>query len=920
MRTISRHGLNQFFVCIALGFNAIPLYAASDLFISEYVEGSSYNKAIEIYNDTGASVDLSMYQLQYYFNGGITPGHTIDLSGTLLNGDVYVVAEDAADAPLRDLADQLDTSTSWFNGDDAVVLLNAGVIIDAIGQIGFDPGSEWGSGDTSTQNNTLRRLGCVADSDAYDIFDPAVQWQGFPQNSFDGIGLHSCDVEPPPPNDTYIHLVQGAGASSPMVGQTVRVEAVVIADFQASNELRGFFIEEEDADRDTDPLTSEGLFVFDGGSGVEVNVGDLVRVTGTVTEYFDLTEITNVSVEIISNANPLPALTDVELPIPSADYLERFEGMWVQLPQTLTVTENYDLGRYGEVWLSSGGQLMAPTNIALPGIDALAQQAANDLNRLLIDDFSSVQNPDPIIYPTPKLTAFNTLRSGDTVAGVTGALHYAFGYYRVQPTQMPNFVATNARSASPQIIDGQLKVASFNVLNYFNGDGLGGGFPTSRGADTLEEFTRQRDKIIAAMGAMQADIIGLMEIENDGYGSDSAIADLVNGLNAAAPSGVSYAYINPGVPQIGSDEITVGLIYRQQSVTPVGDAAILDSSVDPRFIDTKNRPTLVQTFEEITKHAKVTVAVNHLKSKGSACDDVGDPDIGDGQGNCNLTRTTAAQALVDWLATDPTASDDSDFLIIGDLNAYAKEDPVSAIKDAGYVDLIDTVIGADSAYSYVFEGQSGYLDHALASPSLSAQVNGLSEWHINADEPRVLDYNMEFKSANQISELYNADAYRASDHDPVIVGLDLPPVAQTVHVIDLDVSIKRRHDHRLEVKVIIRVQNDIGEAVEGVTVQGTWQGVKLTQSAQCITDSNGVCSVTIPIHKNGLRLVFTVDALLHDSLTYNQAANTDADGDSDGTTIKVLKAIKHADRDRLEYFPGHIFAGFLQKDESLWKD
>lgn len=896
MRIKKKQGVFGLVVSLALASCATTSIAATDLFISEYVEGSGFNKAIEIYNDTGAGVDLSTYELQYYFNGSATAGRTIALSGSLNDGNTYVVAEDAADPALRDLADLLDTSTSWFNGDDAVVLLNGGVIVDAIGQIGFDPGSQWGTGDTSTQNNTLRRIGCVNDADAFDVFDPAVQWQGYPQDSFDGIGAHDCGITPPPPPlETFIHVVQGDGASSPLVGQSVTVEAVVIADFQGGTQLRGFFIQEEDADQDHDPLTSEGVFVFDSSSPVDVNVGDLVSVTGTVTEYFGLTEITNVSVEIINNTNPLPTVTNIELPFASTDYLERLEGMFVQLPQTLTVTENYNLGRYGEVWLSSGGRLMAPTNVALPGIDALAQQAANDLNRLLLDDFSTIQNPDPIIYPTPQLTAFNTLRSGDSVSGTTGALHYAFGVYRLQPTQLPNFVADNPRSNQPQNIEGRLKVASFNVLNYFNGDGLGGGFPTSRGADTLEEFTRQRDKIIAAITSMDADIIGVMEIENDGYGSNSAIADLVNGLNTAAPAGVSYAYIDPGVNQIGTDAIAVGLIYRQESVLPVGAAAILDSSVDPRFIDTKNRPTLAQTFEEIGKGAQLTIAVNHLKSKGSACDDVGDPDIGDGQGNCNLTRTAAAEALVDWLANDPTDSGDSDFLIIGDLNAYAKEDPITAIKSGGYIELIDSTIGADSAYSYIFNGQSGYLDHALASNELVAQVGGVMEWHINADEPRALDYNTEFKSATQIIELYNADAYRASDHDPVIIGLNLTPVAQSVHVVDLDASVERAPRGRRDVTVNIGVQNDLGEAVEGVVVQGTWTGRKLSETAECTTDANGRCSVTITVRQRDLRvLTFSVDALVHASLSYDPESNSDAEGDSDGTTIHVLKAIKLA--------------------------
>ena len=209
---------------------------------------------------------------------------------------------------------------------------------------------------------------------------------------------------------------------------------------------------------------------------------------------------------------------------------------------------------------------------------------------------------------------------------------------------------------------------------------------------------------------------------------------------------------------------------------PVGPFAILTSAVDPRFIDTLNRPALAQTFGGVADGALFTVVVNHLKSKGSDCNAVGDPDTGDGSGNCNITRTRAAEALVDWLATDPTGSGDPDVLVIGDLNAYAKEDPVDRFVGAGYTDLIAAELG-DEGYSFVFQGQSGYLDHALASPWLTEQVTGAAEWHVNADEPISLDYNTNFKSAGQIASLYAPDQFRASDHDPLIVGLDVgaPP-------------------------------------------------------------------------------------------------------------------------------------------------
>jgi predicted extracellular nuclease len=206
---------------------------------------------------------------------------------------------------------------------------------------------------------------------------------------------------------------------------------------------------------------------------------------------------------------------------------------------------------------------------------------------------------------------------------------------------------------------------------------------------------------------------------------------------------------------------------------------VLTSAVDPRFIDTKSRPALAQTFQENATGARFTVVVNHLKSKGSDCNDVGDPDLGDGQGNCSQTRKAAAQAIVDWLATDPTGSGDPDFLIVGDLNSYAQEESISAIKAgpddlAGtaddYTNLVNQFVGT-YAYSYVFDGQAGYLDHALSSASLTGQVTGVTEWHINADEPDVLDYDTSFKPPAQ-EALYEVNAFRTSDHDPILVGLD----------------------------------------------------------------------------------------------------------------------------------------------------
>jgi predicted extracellular nuclease len=573
---------------------------------------------------------------------------------------------------------------------------------------------------------------------------------------------------------TFIHDIQGSGASSPEQGNIHVIEGVVVGDFQdVSTGLKGFFVQEEDIDVDADPTTSEGIFVFDNGFGVDVMIGDLVRVMGTVTEFSGLTELTNISNVAVCPPGDSASAAIVDLPVSSLDVWEQYEGMSVNFLQTLYATDNYSVGRYGEVGLSFESRLYAPTNVVAPGAPAIARQDLNDRSLIQMDDGSTIQNPDPVPY----LGLGNTLRAGDSILGLSGVLSYSFESYEVHPTEAVDFVRNNSRDIEPLDVGGIIKVASFNVLNYFTtlDDGSLSCGPTSdlgcRGADSAEEFTRQKAKIISAMVTMDADVIGLMEIEN--HLLDEAVIDLVNGLNSIAGPG-TYNYIDTG--PIGADAIKVAFIYKPGEVTPVGAYAILDSSDDPTFIDTKNRPALAQTFQQNANGGKFTAVVNHVKSKGSPCDDVGDPDMGDGQGNCNLTRTSAATALVNWLTTDPTGSGDINYLIIGDLNAYAMEDPIAAIKGAGYTDLIEQFV--TRPYSYVFYGQAGYLDHALVSSNLTSQVTGVTVWHINADEPSALDYN----DYNQ-SYLYNPDQYRSSDHDPVIIGLSVcDEIAPTLEV------------------------------------------------------------------------------------------------------------------------------------------
>jgi predicted extracellular nuclease len=604
---------------------------------------------------------------------------------------------------------------------------------------------------------------------------------------------------------TPIYAIQGSGLSAAITGNTT-TQGVVVGDFEGSTGLQGFYLQDESGDGD--PATSDGIFVFTGSANL-VSAGEVVRVTGFARERFNQTALNGSN----SNSSAVPAAnivncgtgslapTDVMMPFADANYPERFEGMLVRLPQDLVISEYFNYDRFGEIVLALplDGESRPFTGTAIdePGTAANARALANSLSRITLDDAVSTQNPAALRHPNGGAFGLdNRFRGGDTVQNTVGVLGYDFNLYRIVPTGPANYTAANPRTPAPEPVGGNLRVAAMNTLNYFltldplddptNPDnpadnicGPTGNKQDCRGADLSQpdEFARQRAKLIAALAGLDADVIGLNELENTT--GVEPLDDIITALNEQLGPG-TYAYINTGT--IGTDAIKVGLIYRPAKVAPVGAYQILDSTDDPRFLDTKNRPVLAQTFEDPVNGGRFTVAVNHLKSKGSDCNDISDPDVGDGQGNCNQTRLAAAQALVDWLATDPTGSGDPDFLIMGDLNSYAQEDPIDAVKAGAddiagtaddYTNLIAQFQGT-YAYSYVFDGQAGYLDQALGSSSLISQVTGAADWHINADEPDLLDYDTSFKPAAQ-EAIYEPNAYRSSDHDPVVVGLCQPP-------------------------------------------------------------------------------------------------------------------------------------------------
>ncbi|EIJ41121.1 putative extracellular nuclease [Beggiatoa alba B18LD] len=588
-----------------------------------------------------------------------------------------------------------------------------------------------------------------------------------------------------------IHTIQGTGSSVVDTSSTFIVEGIVTADYQSTT-LKGFFIQEEDSDNDADPNTSEGIFVYCNTCPDVVSVGDKVQVTGKASEYFNMSQLsatTAGSSVIVSTGNVLPAITTITLPIANTfaskdAYLEPFEGMRVKIAGTLSVAENYQLGRFNEIVLISGSRPSQYTHLNAPSTTGYATHIDSlDRASIVLDDETDAQNPDPVIYPQGNLSASNTLRSGSTIDNLTGILHWSWGgnstsspnTWRIRPItgQSYDFNLATRPSNPPSVGSANIKVASFNLLNYFNtftncSLGIGGATSTSncRGAENSTEFTRQKNKHKQVFVGLDADVIGLMELENDGYGSSSAQQDLLDLINSAGLTGRNYVMIDAdaaiGVSNaLGTDAIKIGFIYDDNALDLV--AGSVKTSSDAIF----DRHPLAATFTHTATGEKFTVVVNHLKSKSSAGSLTGDTDQYDGQGMSNATRVAQAQALVTFLNT---LTDDSDILVIGDMNAYRMEDPITVIKNAGYTDLLGS-----SKYSYVYDGQIGYLDHALASSSLVAQITGADDWHINSDEPSILDYNTNYKTAGQISSYYNADAYRASDHDPVLIGLNLVP-------------------------------------------------------------------------------------------------------------------------------------------------
>ncbi|MGY1828392.1 ExeM/NucH family extracellular endonuclease [Blastococcus sp. SYSU DS0541] len=599
-------------------------------------------------------------------------------------------------------------------------------------------------------------------SRAYDPVSDALVWSGPASSTKGEVNPAPDPVEPPPPAVDVcetpvtheIGAVQGEGAETPLAGQQVTVRGTVVGDVEG---LSGFYL--QDPDGDGDAATSDGIFVF---SGVAVDLGDTVAVTGAAQEFGGQTQISSRTDVQVCAAGELPEPAVLELPA-GDEARERLEGMLVAPADTLTVSEVFDLTSFGELTLSEGGLLVQPTELARPGTaEAEAVAAENALRRVVLDDGVSARVS---VSTRPYLSPETPVRVGDELSFTEPlVLGYGFNQWRLQPadgTAEGVFAPQNTRPAAPEEVGGDVQVAAFNVLNYF----LTFDQSVGRGAESPAELENQAGKIVPAIEALGADVVTLMEIEDtdaSGYSpgdADTALADLVSRLNEAAGYDKwDFVPLPEELYGVDRDVIRNAIIHQDDVVLPVGDPAGL---VDEEVWDNAREP-IAQTF--VKDGDAFTVVANHFKSKSPGRPTGDNVDTGDGQGAWNGDRVRQAASLAEFAAELRESTGDQDVLLMGDLNAYTQEDPIQLLEDAGWTDL--GLRFDEGSYSYVFDDMSGSLDHALATAELTAKVTDVTHWNINAVESFAYQYSGD-------PALYAPSPYRSSDHDPLVLGIDL---------------------------------------------------------------------------------------------------------------------------------------------------
>jgi 5'-nucleotidase len=826
---------------------ALPASAntgGTDVVINEvYLNGGSsgatfLNKFVELYNPTNADISLEGMSLQYRpATGSTNPTGVAVLSGTIPAGSHYLVkgtsnAANGEALPEEDayfgssfaggggtifLADQTAALTAPTTGS----LVNNPLVVDLIGYGTSNTFETAAAPAASVSTSLVRTKAKDTDSNAADFTTatptpqnvasdaeptptptPTSEPTGEPTASPTATPTATPTAvpteTPAPAEPVAISAIQGAGETSPLSGTTVTTRGVVTASYPTGG-FKGYYIQTPGTggavNLDTH-TSSDGLFIYSEATVAAATVGSYVEVTGPVSEFSGMTQITVSAGGLTVLDEAVTAPTPAAVTVPSdAATRESLEGMLLAPAGALTVTDNYDTNYYGSIVLAPGtSAFQTPTAVTEPGsAEYTALVAANAAAAVTLDDgasinFNSTANKG---IPLPYLSTTNPVRIGAAVTFTTPVIFdYRYNAWNFQPTtqltaenaatvQPATFA--NTRTAAPEDVGGDATVASFNVLNYFSttGDELTGctyytdrtgnkvtvnSGCDARGAAEDEDLQRQQDKIVAAINALGADVVTLEEIENSaafGKDRDEALATLTAALNAAAGDGTWTFVPSPADVPADEDVIRTAFIYKGAVVAPVGESVILE---DAAFSNA--RLPLAQAFELVNGGSddEFLAIVNHFKSKGSGTG--ADADAGDGQGASNASRVNQANALVAFADGLKADTGIERVLLTGDFNAYLKEDPIDVLLAAGYVDLGSTT----GEETYAFDGAIGSLDHIFISDTAAEDVTDVDIWNINSVESIALEYSRYNYNA---ADLYEADAYRSSDHDPILVGLDL---------------------------------------------------------------------------------------------------------------------------------------------------
>jgi uncharacterized protein len=782
--------------------------ASAQPIFSEYVEGLGQDKAVELWNPTDAAIDLGArgVRVEIYFNGATTPARRVALSGVLEAGGVFVLAHASADAALVALADQL-VSGSLFGGDDALVLVDANGVLDAVGQVGADPGTEWGDVFVGTEDGTLRRAtGSHGDTDPFDAFDPSRDWFGVALGDFGDLGMApGWRPAPAAPGEIRIHDVQGRAHLSPYEGRLVALVPGVVTATQTG----GFYM--QDPEPDADPATSEALFVY--APDLEpVAVGESVLVSGRVSEYrpgsraksLSITQIVASSVVAVTDPGAVRGVEPEVLglsgrAIPTAiidddtrgsveahgetvfdperdgiDFYESLEAMWVVVPGTQVVGPT---DRFGEIWL-----------VADEGRGATGMNAAGGIT---LRDGDS--HPERIrasdAFFTGGMPPFDV---GARLGTLSGVVSYSFGSYDLRLFDRPLAVSSELPAEGTTLV-GDRRHVTVATLNVENLDpkverrdlvGSARDIDDDIGSGRLGRIAAQ---IVDALAS--PDVLALQEVQ-DGDGAERT------GRTCATPTyealvgaiaeagGPEYAFTDVA-PIDGADggqpggNIRVGFLFRVDRVAlrasragpggPLDVARFVERGRGPELANNParlraasaadallfagTRKTIVAQFDPLDRWGfarpnRTFFVVNaHFASRAGSSPAYGPTQPPSVRGE--EVRAAQARAIARFTSRLLERAPRARIVVAGDLNAPGFLPPLDAFDDAGLVDLVADRLAPVERYTYVFEGASQDLDHVLVPASL-----------VSGTEVEIVHLNAEY-------------AARATDHDPIVVRIDV---------------------------------------------------------------------------------------------------------------------------------------------------